>query len=109
MTTFALPTAVAEALDDPTRAATGPSCMAGAAPLHEKHLGVCRCKCVFVDIGMNDGKSLMKWWRHPALSSLPDAHYQRLRACAESSGIQPEGTPSTEHCFYGIEADPGWR
>ena len=77
-------------------------CNHSSAPsLHGQHLGVCRCACTFVDIGLNDGRTLLHWWRHPSLAaSLPAAQLQRLQACA--------ALPHKSHCYYGIEANARW-
>ena len=74
------------------------SCMRSST-LHEKYFGVCRCKCTFVDIGLNDGSSLMKWWRDPALDRLSQKQSRNLHKCRS----RPR-----ENCYYGFEANPRW-
>ena len=75
-----------------------------AASLHATHLGLCRCACVLVDVGLNDGSSLLEW-PHRAASMLgrsPFPQRQQLRplvkACARSNTT----------CYYGFEANPGF-
>ena len=74
------------------------SCMRSST-LHEKYFGVCRCKCTFVDVGLNDGSSLMKWWRDPALDRLSQKQSRNLHKCRS----RPR-----ENCYYGFEANPRW-
>ena len=68
--------------------------------LHMRHLGVRHCPCVFVDIGLNNGHTLLHWWRDAALRRLPRAPAARLLECTS--------LPSEQHCYYGIEANPRW-
>ena len=62
----------------------------------------CRCNCTFVDIGLNNGDSLLSWWKLAVTNTkLVQSHRaQRLRACAAQ--------PTTTHCFIGFEANPRW-
>ena len=38
-----------------------------------RHLGVCHCECVFVDVGLNDGSTLLHWPRNAARSTAMSA------------------------------------
>lgn len=95
-----------------------PSCANGAS-LHLAHFGVCFCDCVFVDVGANNGDTLLGWWRgkghgargsitgHGGLESLlPPAAAARLRAC--SSAPSQNSQSRRTHCYYGVEANPRW-
>jgi hypothetical protein len=75
------------------------ACMNSPPTLHEKYFGVCRCKCTFVDIGLNDGSSLMRWWRDPALDRLSQDQSRNLHECRARH---------RESCYYGFEANPRW-
>ena len=73
-----------------------------ATSLHANHLGVCRCDCVVVDIGLNDGASLQQWPRDALAQAKKDgiSHrpvWQRLQQCL---------SPSAATCYYGFEANP---
>jgi hypothetical protein len=59
-----------------------------------------RCKCTFVDIGMNNGDTLLHWWRGIPHDALPPAQSRRLHACAAQ--------PKSSQCYFGMEANPRW-
>ena len=59
-----------------------------------------RCACVFVDIGLNDGSTLLTWWKRIDLERLPTEQAQRLRVC--------RAKPLESHCFFGFEASSRW-
>jgi len=73
--------------------------------------GVCRCSCVLLDVGLNDGKSLLQWpWvaynftgQH-TLGGPWSAARRRLHDCLHA----PSGAASST-CYYGIEANPYWN
>lgn len=74
-----------------------------------EHAGVCACDCVFVDLGVKNGNTLLTWWggerrggkRQPLGAMLPLATATRLRACAAASA-------TARRCVYGVEANPRW-
>ena len=85
---------------------------------HVRHLGVCHCECVFVDVGLNDGSTLLHWPRNAARSTAMSAgtirrdrripglrwHLReqpllraRMKRCLANS--------TANSCFYGFEAN----
>ena len=61
------------------------------------HLGVGRCPCVLIDVGLNNGSSLLEWARLAAVHrELPAGSQARLAQCALS----------VDTCYYGFEANP---
>ena len=65
-----------------------------ASSFHMLHLGVCHCKCVLVDVGLNTGTSLTQW--APAAAPLAGPHAHTMSACVRSAST----------CYYGFEANP---
>ena len=70
---------------------------------HAKHLGVCQCSCVLVDVGLNNGASLLQWPVKALASRL-------LHAKPAWSGLQKclRSTPMNRTCYYGFEANPSF-
>ncbi len=64
-----------------------------------------RCECVFIDVGLNTGRSLSTWPRvlHEAHTSheLPHGLHARLGSCLERSK-----KVGARRCWYGFEANP---
>ena len=75
----------------------GPTSMLDAQP---RAIWKGHCACAFVDIGLNDGSTLLTWWRRIDLKRLPTEQAQRLRAC--------QAKPLESHCFFGFEANSRW-
>ena len=69
--------------------------------IHASHVGRCHCDCVLVDVGLNNGDSLLSWPK-AALASAQDHGeadapvWRRLHSCMASSAA----------CYYGFEANP---
>mmetsp|Transcript_7481 Transcript_7481/g.17731 ORF Transcript_7481/g.17731 Transcript_7481/m.17731 type:complete len:254 (-) Transcript_7481:233-994(-) len=82
------------------------------------HLGVCRCECVFVDVGLNDGSTLLAWPRLASTSTkmttgtlrrdrrVPGLRWHlrqkpetraRLKRCLANA--------KANACYYGFEAN----
>ena len=83
-----------------------PNCNAhGNASLHARELGVCRCDCTFVDVGLNDGHSLLRW-PHIAWQQLNRSKTTRSRTLgAMRSCFEHQRTT----CYYGFEANPKYN
>ena len=73
---------------------------------HREYVGACRCSCVIVDVGLNNGDSLLTW-APEAVSYEVDSHEakgidawperrERLRQCMQDNST----------CYYGFEANP---
>ena len=55
------------------------------------------CNCTFVDIGLNNGATLTKWFHEsPLMRKLPAKQSRALHACARNV---------SSACLYGIEAN----
>ena len=73
--------------------------------IHALYFSVCRCECVIVDVGLNDGKSLLTWPVHllnrfKKLNRSSQASVRhRLHTCVERNATT---------CFYGFEANPAF-
>lgn len=66
--------------------------------MRHTNTSVCACHCVFLDIGLNDGDSLLKW-PHDRLLQRQAAASQMVREC-----LDPLHAATT--CFVGIEPNP---
>ena len=70
--------------------------------LHARHLGVCRCDCALVDVGLNNGDSLQQW-PSTALARLQGRGVARgLLRCLDATA------KSRTVCWYGLEANPAF-
>lgn len=69
--------------------------------IHSIFLGVCRCDCVFVDVGLNDGRTLQEW---PVAANhmLQRLHLQP--SLVDSFGRCMRAANLTT-CYYGFEAN----
>jgi hypothetical protein len=88
----------------------------GASP-HVQHFGICRCKCVFIDVGANDGSTLMQWPRSASDSTRMSAGTTRrdkktpglrwhLRAFPElRERLHTCLGNASSSCFYGFEGN----
>ena len=69
--------------------------------IHAQQLGVCRCKCTLIDVGLNNGRSVREWARvaaeHSQMAAYPERRAQ-LRACVDDIST----------CYYGFEANPAF-
>ena len=68
---------------------------------HAEHLGRCHCECVMVDVGLNDGRTLLHWPVHLA---------QRMQKLNRSSqaGVRRRlewCIARNSSCYYGFEAN----
>ena len=63
--------------------------------LHAQYLGVCQCDCTFVDVGLNDGDSLLSWYKTVRFKHTDAA--SGVKSCARGAGTA---------CYYGFEANP---
>ena len=76
-------------------AAAGESTCSPETNIHMRHFGVCHCDCVFVDAGLNNGRSLTAWPRD-ALSGkrgvLSEPMRAQMSACLASSASSTTST-----------------
>ena len=73
--------------------------------IHAAHFGVCRCDCVLVDVGLNDGQSLFAWSTHLLARFVKNNRSwqtplrNRLQSCVQQNMTT---------CYYGFEANPAY-
>ena len=94
---FMTPAVVAAPVATPATPGT-PTCTPPDS-IHAPHLGVCRCRCTLIDVGLNDGQSVREWARIAAEHSQMMVHSEtraQMRACVEDAST----------CYYGFEANP---
>lgn len=98
---------------------------------HRTHLGLCRCACVLVDVGLNDGSTLESWALEAARSGgrpvgggLNDPAVRALLAQSGGDYLRGDGAwpsrraqleactasaddpdPERRTCYYGFEAN----
>ena len=100
-------------LNSPSPAETFSLPCAKSARTHSDHgHGRCkRCRCTFLDAGLNNGDSLMNWPRQLANSSwTPDSRTPaNKRANADLARMRECLTmPAEDVCYYGFEIHPGF-
>lgn len=84
-----------------------PSCPDGTSTFHAEALGVCRCECVLVDVGLNNGYSLMEWPRQAAMelarADRENEHRSEVNRRMHQCLRKRETT-----CYYGFEGNPAF-
>ena len=72
---------------------------------HMAAFGRCRCQCTFLDVGANDGDTLLTWMGG-FLSDAPGAKWHEQLPSRLKGALQGCFESQRNMCFYGIEGNP---
>lgn len=76
-----------------------PSESSSCDSIHMRELGVCRCRCTLIDVGLNTGASLVSWAPEVVANGQAGNASAALDACARDKTT----------CYYGFEANPAYE
>ena len=101
--------AAAAASPAPLDAASGHGQCSSASSIHQRLLGVCSCDCMFIDVGLNDGRSLQAWPQEVLSRLGRRGPFHQVSKCLQlKSSSATINNPKQVTCWYGFEANPGF-